>query len=148
MQPSLDYASRSTPARPNDDLFWVGVLALGLPVGLLTRFVIGATAPAAVLLQGAGLVWLAALGLRAAGWRGAWAVAAAWAVLLWVPLGAQVVRRLHHWATIGMDAADGSGSPMAFVFGFALEWAVFGPLTALLAWLAWARLWRARRPGG
>ena len=61
---------------------------------------------------------------------------------MWLPMGVQVVRRLHYWVTIGMEPPDGVGSPLAFLVGFVLEWLVFLLLTILLVYLVRAKPWR------
>ena len=105
-------------------IFWIGFFCLGAFILLLTRRAFGETSAVAVLMQSAAGVWVLALVLQMMRWRAAYAVAAVWVLMLGGPLAFQIVRRIHHWITIGMDGADGVGSPMVFLFGFVLEWGV------------------------
>ena len=108
---------------------------------------IGGTSLVATVLQAAGALWIIALPLRALRHRFAYGAAGAWVLLLWLPMGVQVVRRLYYGVTIGMEPADGMGSPLAFLIGFVFEWLVFLPLTVMLVFLMRAKPWRGRTVG-
>ena len=133
---------------PATALFWMAFYGLGALLLLLTLRSFGKTSPVAILLQSAVAIWALTVVFHLFRSKIAYVTAAAWVVMLGLPLSVQVVRRLHHWITIGMDAPDGMGSPMAFLFGFILEWVVFAPLCLMLAVLVVLRPWRGgRRPG-
>ena len=123
-------------------MFWLAFYALGTLVLLVSWRSFGKTSFVAVLLQLAVAVWACALVLHVRRARAAYVPAAIWVLLLGVPLAYQVGRRAHHWITIGMESADGTGSPMAFLFHFVLEWTVFAPLCCMLAVLVFVRPWR------
>jgi len=123
-------------------LFWITFYGLGVLILLLTLRSFGKTSPVAILLQAAVAVWVLTTVFQLLRWKVAYLIAAAWVLMLGLPLAFQVVRRMHHWLTIGMDAPDGMGSPMAFLLGFVLEWVVFAPLCFMLAVLVVLRPWR------
>ena len=129
-------------------LFWVAFYGLGALILLLTLRSLGKVAPVAILLQSAIAVWALALVLRLLRSKVAYVIAAIWVLMLGLPLAVQVVRRAHHWITIGMDSPDGMGSPMAFLLGFVLEWVVFAPLCFMLGVLVLLRPWRVDTPAG
>jgi hypothetical protein len=144
--PILLYSSRppSRPVRWVEAWFWGIFYIMGLPLGVLTLLSLFQTSPAALFLKAAAGLWLGAVLLHAGGQRLQYRAAGAWTVGLWIPMGCQVVRRLHYWITIGMEPPDGMGSPLAFLIGFVMEQMVFLPLTALLLLLL-LRGWLLRR---
>ncbi|HEV7301968.1 MAG TPA: hypothetical protein VGN72_21715 [Tepidisphaeraceae bacterium] len=127
-------------------LFWLAFYGLGSLVFLISLRSFGKTAPVAMLLQAACLLWFIATVLHLSRSRFAYAFAGGWVLLLGLPLAFQVVKRLHYWITIGMEPPDGMGSPMAFLLGFIMEWAAFLPLCLMLIVLVLFRPWRGGRP--
>ena len=126
-------------------LFWVAFYGLGTLILLLTLRSFGKVAPVAILLQSAVAVWSLTLVLHLLRSKVAYVTAAMWVLMLGLPLAFQLVRRAHHWITMGMDS-DGTGSPMVFLFEFVLEWVVFAPLCFMLALLVLLRPWRGDTP--
>jgi hypothetical protein len=123
-------------------LFWLAFYALGLLVLLMSVGSFGKTAPVALLVQAACSLWLTATVLHVLRSKLAYMIAGIWVLMLGLPLAFQVVRRLHYWAIIGMEAPDGMGSPLAFLIGFIFEWVIFFPLCLMLAVLILFRPWR------
>lgn len=124
-------------------LFWIVFYGVGSLVLLISLRSFGKTAPVAILLQATCLLWLIATVFHLSRSRIAYAFAGGLVLLLGLPLAFQIVRRLHYWITIGMDSPDGMGSPMVFLFMFALEWAVLLPLCLMLIVLVLFRPWRS-----
>jgi len=123
-------------------IFWSGFYALGALVMLLTLRSFGEVSPVAILLQSSIAIWGLTVVLRLLRLTAAYLIAGTWILILGLPLTFQVIRRIHHWITIGMDSADGSGSPMAFLFGFIIEWIVYVSLCFMLGVLVVFRPWR------
>ncbi|TWT90768.1 hypothetical protein Mal64_11650 [Pseudobythopirellula maris] len=138
-------SSTTSRGRAPETTFWTALCLLGAFIGLVTLESIGKTSIAAIVLQVAAAIWIAALLLRMYRHRLAYAAAGAWVLLLWLPMCAQVIRRLHYWVTIGMEPPDGMGSPLAFMMGLIFELLVFLPLTGLLIDLVLLKPWRSGR---
>ena len=75
--------------------------------------------------------------LRRARWT--WVGCATFLGLLLALLSFQFLRRIGFMFLHGLDRPDGSGSPLAFVIGFAFEIALLTPTVVFAAWL-----WRVR----
>lgn len=97
--------------------------------------------PALIISAAAGL-WLIAciLAFIENRWRYLFAGLAVAAIGL--PTGVAICFYIHHWLTIGMEAADGMGSPMAFLIGLAFQILLFAPAALLALILAVQKPWR------
>lgn len=139
----LDYArADAASGTPTPAVFWVLFCILGALCSLPAFVMLGELSPSAIVLQLAFVAWLTAAILHLLKNRFQHAVAAAWVTMLWLLLFARVAHRLWYWLTIGMEAPDGTGSPLAFLMGFGFEIALIVPFTLLGFLLLPSKPWR------
>lgn len=123
-------------------VFWAFFAIFFAGVSFVAWRSVASHAPMALVVQGVWLLWCAAIVFTLLQRQVAHGLTAVAVLSLWLPLCFQVFRRLYFWATVGMELPDGTGSPMAFIFGFVLEWAFFLPLCGMLGILLVTRPWR------
>lgn len=145
----MAYARRSDASRfAAVTAFWLLFYLFGVGLALMTFRVVGAAAPAAMIVQVGCLLWVAAVLLHVRRHRWQYAVATAGILLLWLPMlyrEAWIVWGIVRLVRQG-QVFDGN-SPMglpALVIG---EMLVFVPLTALLVILLRFKLWRVSPTG-
>lgn len=129
--------------KPAIIFFWLAYYLAGTLTALIALQVLGEGSLAALILQALTTLWLTGIVMHLIARRWAYAVAGSWALLVALPLAFQVLQRLYHWITIGMEAEDGTGSPLAFLIGFVFEWLLFAPLCMMLVILIAMKPWRA-----
>jgi hypothetical protein len=113
-------------------MFWVGYAFLSPAPIALAILCLAQSSVGAILVQGFAVAWIAAAVLAIARKRLAFAIGLTLVAVPWLGLLAQTTRRLFHFLTIGLEAADGSGSPALFVLNAIIELALFLPLTAVV----------------
>jgi hypothetical protein len=123
--------------------------ALWGAVPLLPAFrILGSLSPIALFLQYLAIIWLLGfVGILVRSRFGLRVVVLALASA-WLPALAQTLRRLYAILTATVERPDGTGSPLAFVMGLAIEqifW--FLPVSALLVYaVVFAHKHRRTRP--
>lgn len=112
--------------------FWVGYGLLTPAPVALAILSLGKTSAGAMIVQVFAALWVAAGAFAIARIPAAAVVAVLLVAIPWFALLVQTMRRLFHFITIGMEAADGTGSPALFALNAIIELMLFLPLTVVV----------------